>query len=277
MKSKTYYHVLSILIICIAALLTLCLIGGLTLGVVLLTREPQKTDTESTPVESSSDDVPTSIDPALLYLSPTADAGLAYQDSLIFFGESTTAHLASRGVLTGGTATQQVWADRSNTCMLSSRITSATIVYPETGEDLTIAEACDRKKPSLIVLSFGQNGLVSFASDTEGYCRNYKKLIGAIREASPDTKIILQTVYPLSQEGNYGTDVATLNGYVNTLNECLPEIASAFENVRIADTASVLRDGDGRLAASYDFGDGQHLTASAYEAILSYLRTHAYD
>lgn len=277
MKSNTYYHTLSVLIIGIAALLVICLIGGLTLGILLLTRPPQETDTESAPIASSSEDVPASNDPVSLYLSPTADAGIAYQDSLIFFGESTTAHLASRGVLTGGTATQQVWANRSNTCMLSSRINLERIVYPETGEELTVAEACARKSPSIVVLSFGQNGLVSFASDKESYIRNYKKLIGAIREASPDTKIILQTVYPLAGEGNYGVGVDTLNTHVAALNECLPEIASAFENVRIVDTASVLCDASGRLATSYDFGDGQHLTASAYEAILTYLRTHAYS
>ncbi len=212
-----------------------------------------------------------------LVLCETADAGETYLDRMIFFGESTTSHLRSRGVLRGGTQTHQVWSDASGTRMLSSRVTSQTIVYPPTGELLTPAEACARAKPAYLVLSFGQNGLVRFAEDPEHYVICYKKLIDALLAASPDTKILLQTVYPLGAQGSYSLDLAALNQAIDALNARLPEIAAAYGNVRVVDTASVLRDANGCLSASLDNGDGQHLNTEAYQRILFYLRTHAWQ
>ena len=80
-------------------------------------------------------------------LARTEDMGNAYLDSFIFFGESTTYHLKSRGVLRGGTETTQVWGADNGTAMLDSTITSMRIRYPETGELLTVGEAAARKKP----------------------------------------------------------------------------------------------------------------------------------
>lgn len=210
-------------------------------------------------------------------LSQTADAGESYLDEMIFFGESTTTHLRARGVLRGGTQTHQVWSDASGTRMLSSKITAQPIVYPATGELLTPAEACARAKPTYLVLSFGQNGLIHFAKDTDAYVSCYKRLIDTLLAASPDTKILLQTVYPLGAVGNYSADLPMLNQYIDTLNAILPVIAADYPSVRVVDTASVLKDGDGRLLPAFDNGDGQHLNAAAYEKILSYLRTHAWQ
>jgi lysophospholipase L1-like esterase len=106
------------------------------------------------------------------------------------------------------------------------------------------------------------------------YATSYAKLIGAIKAKSPDTVIILQTVYPVgaSPEG-FSKDGVTLNGYIDTLNEWLLDIAKQ-NGVYVVDTASALKDADGLLASAYDTGDGIHLTVAAYDVILQYLRTH---
>ena len=196
-------------------------------------------------------------------------------DELVFFGESTTAHLRARGVLRGGRDTTQVWADRSGTRMLSSRITSEPIVFPETQELLTVSEACARKQPPYLVLSFGLNGLVRFANDTDYYLSCYARLIDAIRESSPNTRILIQTVYPVRASGEYSLSVREINAALIQLNQALPALASRYENLRILDTASVLRDTAGMLRAEFAEADGIHLNRDAYEAVLSYLREHA--
>jgi len=233
-------------------------------------------ETESTESDTSAD-TEVSADPSEILLGESTDAGMAYIDRMIFVGESTTAHLRARGVLTDGTATKQVWQDESGTKRLSSAITSELIIYPETGEHMTIADACALKKPDYIVLSFGLNGLQAFISNPSSYVNNYGKLIRAIQSASPDTKIILQTVYPICDVGNFAESLDTLNANILTLNSRLPEIAASFDNVRVADTASALRGADNSLLPIYDNGDGQHLTTAAYEEILTYLRTHAWQ
>ena len=264
----------------LAALILVCLLLAAALGIAKLTASANSSTNTDTEETTTPEDSSVSVDPQTLILGESPDAGMAYIDRMIFFGESTTAHLRARGVLSGGTETQQVWQNDSGTMRLSSRITSELISYPPTGNSVTIAQACAAEKPDYVVLSFGLNGLTSFAANDAGkssYVNNYCKLIRAIEQASPDTRIILQTVYPICNAGNFTEDLATLNGYILKLNSYLPEIAAAFENVRVVDTASVLRDAENALLAEYDNGDGQHLTTQAYEAILAYMRTHAWQ
>lgn len=276
MDSKTENNLLAYLILIIAALTVLCLIATAVFAIVKIADRAPETEAEA-PTESDTDSTPTQVSPQLVTMAETPDAGMEYIDSMIFFGESTTAHLRARGVLSGGTSTRQVWADASGTRMLSSRTTSEPITYPETGEALTIAEACERAKPEYLVLSFGLNGITGFVANKTSYVNSYNKLINAVKQASPNTKIILQTVYPVCRADGFTVDTATLNAHIQMLNSWLPEIAAAHENVRVADTASVLYNSEGMLAASFDNGDGIHLTRSAYEEILAYLRTHAWQ
>lgn len=281
MKQNKENDLLAYLIMTVAVLLILCLIGCVALVIVRqIYAENEPTTQEPTETESESESIPTQVDPLTVTLGETPDAGMKYIDKMIFFGESTTAHLRARGVLTGGTNTKQVWADASGTRMLSSRITSEPIIYPETGESMTVAEACAKAKPEYIVLGFGLNGINGFIKDKNSYVNAYNKLIRAIREASPDTKIILQSVYPVTdgtESQAFGVDIATLNANIDTLNSWLPEIAASHENVRFVNTASVLKNADGKLVESYNFGGGIHLTADAYKPILDYLRTHAWQ
>ena len=210
-------------------------------------------------------------------LGETADMGQAYLDSIVFVGDSTTAHLRSRGVLTGGTDTKQVWVPSDNTLLLDINITQKKIVYPRTGEQMTIAAAAASEKPAYMVLTIGLNGVTSFVNNKNLYQNCYGKLIDAIREASPDTKIILQSVFPVAaNQKTFSVDAATLNGYIDTLNGYVKELAETKE-VRYLDTASALKGADGNMPHSYQNGDGIHLTAEGYRVILDYIRTHGYQ
>ena len=75
------------------------------------------------------------------YAEEVADMGTEYIDSFIFFGESTTYHIKRRGVLRGGKDTKQVWAPKGGTVNLDTTIAGVKIVYPETGEEMTVGEA----------------------------------------------------------------------------------------------------------------------------------------
>ena len=210
-------------------------------------------------------------------LDETSDMGQAYLDSLIFIGDSTTAHLRSRGVLTGGTNTKQVWVPSDNTLLLDINITQKKIVYPQTGEQITIAEAAAKEKPAYMVLTIGLNGVTSFVNNKNLYQNCYGKLIDEILEASPDTKIILQSVFPVAaNQKTFSVDAATLNGYIDTLNGYVKELAQNKE-VRYLNTAEVLKGADGNLPDAYQNGDGIHLTAEGYRVILDYIRTHGYQ
>ena len=210
-------------------------------------------------------------------LKETADKGEAYLKKIIFVGDSTTYHMISRGVLPGGTDTMQVWCPQNGTLMLSSSVTSLKIVYPETGTEMTIAEAAAQQQPEYMVLTIGLNGAHTF---TEGiYKGSYGKLIEAIQTASPSTKIILQSVFPVAGNETAWTSLTPkeLNLKIDQVNSWAKDLTGKYENVRYLDTQSVLRDADAFLKAAYESGDGIHLTEAGYRAILQYIRTHAWE
>ena len=272
------------LVMAATVLIIICLVAALTLGVIALIRagddEGEQPGVDNNDVGTDAPDgdetpsIPTGKPSRVL--GATADMGQAYIDSMIFVGESTTAHLRSRGVLTGGKSTKQVWSNESNTMALDLNILQKTINYPETGQEMTISAAAVVAKPRYIVLNFGVNGIQTFGKNEKLYITAYGKLIDAIHEASPDTVVILQTVYPVAaNQASFGEGAATINAYIKRLNELLPDIATAH-NAYVVDTASVLVGSDGNLRSDYQTGDGIHLTTEAYVQILGYLRTHGY-
>lgn len=210
-------------------------------------------------------------------LGETPDGGDEYIDSFVFFGESTTYHLKSRGVLSGGKNTCQVWAPENGTVNLDASVTSLKIVYPETGEKITVGEAVRRKRPKRILLTFGLNGAVSKIKAGEEYFRScYLSLIDEIRLNSPETAIILQSCFPIAESmdmSNYSVSAATLSEYIATLNLWSLRLAED-EHLGYLNTAEALVDERGFLFSEYDAGDGHHLTTAAYLKILEYIRTH---
>ena len=198
-----------------------------------------------------------------------------YIGSFIFFGESTTYHMKSREVLSGGKNTKQVWAPRSGTVNLDATSATLKIVFPETGEEMTIGEALQKSKPARIMLTFGLNGATYKIKKGEEYFRTcYLSLINKIRESSPTTKIYLQSCFPISRSMDmnaYSVDARTLNDYIDVINSWTARLASD-EGLYYVDSATCLKDADGFLMSEYDGGDGYHLNRAAYEKILEYIK-----
>lgn len=276
MKSQQYYQILSYLLICIIVLAIVCTGSGIALAIVKATSED--IPNHETNTEPNTSDVSVNAPSPSVIMEETADFGMSYIDKMIFFGESTTSHFSSRGVLSGGKETTQVWSESSGTRTLSSKITSQIITTPSNVNGLTVVQACAQEKPEYIVLSFGLNGIQQFINNKKNYVDCYSNLISAIQKASPDTRIILQSVYPIAETNTtFSVDALTVDRYILTLNMWIQEIAEANTNVRYCDTASVLRNELNALIPSYDAGDGVHLTKAAYEQILMYLRTHGWQ
>ncbi|MBR5124426.1 MAG: hypothetical protein IKU90_04780 [Clostridia bacterium] len=233
------------------------------------TEEPAEESTEEvTTEEPTEEETVPPVDDGVT-LPETPDAGMEYQDKIIFVGDSLTAHLINRGVLTGGTGTKQVWRAENNMMNLNSEITSAKIIYPETGEKMTVAEAAALAKPEIMVITLGTDWGVSYLSESE-FKTCYAALVKDIQAASPDTKIILQSIFPVTEDC-----VALNNIKIDTANGWVWDVA-AENGCRYLDTQSVLKDGTGCLKKEYcSSADGIYLNKEAYEVILAYIRTHA--
>ena len=247
-----------------------------------VTSSPDTTspDTATTPVSGDTIEVPstntpqTTLDYLSLYpdtvLAETADAGQAYIDKLVFLGDSTTYGLRAYKMLAGGKDTTQVWTPKTGTLTLS-QASFATIVYPETDEELTIADAVAKKKPEYLVITLGVNG-VSFMKE-DYFKSEYKKIIDSVQTASPDTKIICQSIFPVAK--TYARLESINNELIDAANKWICEIAAEC-GVKYLDTNSALRDADGWLPEDYHNGDGMHLQTNSFTIELNNIRTHAW-
>ncbi len=206
-------------------------------------------------------------------LTETPDAGAVYQDSLTFVGDSLTAHMVNRGVLNGGQATTQVWRTESGMFNLKPGMTAQTVIYPGPGEHtgrlVTVAEAAAIAKPAILIVTLGTDWGVAYLKE-EDFKICYTEFILGIREASPETVVVLQSIFPVTA----GCSVLT-NAQIDTANKWVHAVAAATD-CRYLDTQSVLKDESGCLKAAYcNSADGIHLGAEGYAAVLTYIRTHA--
>ncbi len=197
----------------------------------------------------------------------------ANEDALsgvFFFGESTTAHLArAGGILDSDAHRSKVLRDESGTRYLDARILSSPVFY--SGEKFSFAEAIERAQPRVMVLSFGLNGITRWSRDPEAFLRNYRALIDGILSRSPDTKILLQSIYPVGENTSFALSKDELNQQIANLNAHIEGLATEYQNVDYVNTAVLLCDASGALNAAYDNGDGIHLTNEAYGILLNFL------
>ena len=200
-------------------------------------------------------------------LPESTDAGEGYVGKLTFIGDSTTYGLKAYEVVDG----LQVWTPASGTLALFNQ-SFATIVYPATGEEIPIVDAVSAAKPEYLVLTIGVNGVSMM--DEAAFKSDYIDLISRIQAASPDTKIICNSIYPV--EASYeAKDNGINNEVIDRANGWILQIAEET-GTHFTNSASVLKGDDGKLIHEFGNGDGLHLSPEGFNAVLNYLRTHAW-
>ena len=230
--------------------------------------ESEPPEATAQPTEQPTDPTP---EPVSVRLQETEDAGREYLDKIIFLGDSTTYGIGVYYKLgyTELCPPSQVWTPESGTLTLSY-YNIATVVYPETGEQLSIVDAVKRAQPEIMVITLGVNG-ISFM-DQEWFINDYTSLVQSIQEASPDTKIILNSIYPVADSYKYQSDIN--NDKINAANEWIESVAeqTGTRFLYSWETLAV----QGKLPESAQNGDGLHLTGEAFTRVMQYIRTHAY-
>jgi len=177
-----------------------------------------------------------------------------------FFGDSTTAHMAVRG----GVPAERVWSGEGSTVRFSA-VNREKCVKLHTGELVTLRSAAARIKPSVLVITLGVSGGAGVLCEAD-FKSIYKNMLLSVKEASPGTKIYVQSILPLSDK--------SVNHYKKITKEAVLEANSwvrevcASLGVPYIDTHSLLTDESGYLKKEYQNDDFMHLTGSAYEVIL---------
>lgn len=198
-------------------------------------------------------------------------------DKAVFFGDSTTYGLFRYNVNNRGEhgrnyrtlKKSQIWVPKDGTFYLGN-LTSASVALAD-GRNLSLAAACAEFRPEVLIITVGINGLCSW--NQQSFSKYYEKMIDVFTNASHETRIILQSVYPTAK--NRSADLAAFtNDKVDRLNRWIREIASK-RKLQYLDTNAALKDENGDLRQEYQNGDGLHLNTQGFNAVLSYIEKHA--
>lgn len=204
-------------------------------------------------------------------LNESEDAGQSYIDDTVFIGDSTTHGMIFYAVLKDGKETTQVWTPKSGTLAMWNLL-KENIVYPDDDSEMLIADAIAIKRPEKVVLTLGVNG-VSSLSETD-FKKYYQELIDVIKRESPDTDIILQSIYPVCDYYQYVNSISMEK--INRANSWIAQLAND-NDVYYLNTITALVNEKGYLNNDYCNGDGIHISKEGFNVILNYIRTHAID
>ncbi len=210
--------------------------------------------------------------PVPVELGETPDAGQEYIDKIVFLGDSSIYWLAGLEML----PFTQVWTDSIGTMSLFN-VPVDPIAYrdpatPDTVESLLIPQCAARRQPEILIITLGLNGIAML--DEQQFKDYYTTMLSEIQQASPDTKIILQSILPVMDSrvpnGISNEKINIANGWVYSIAEQM--------GVRYLNSHDVLMDETGNLRTDYndDLAMGIHMNVTGFEALLANIRTHAW-
>lgn len=197
-------------------------------------------------------------------LKQTDNKGNDYFNSLILVGDSNMKNMYEYGHVNNGKS----W---STPCLHAESIHYTNLNIYGTGLQMTLIDAVKKYKPEKMILNFG-----SFSSlwiSEEVFVNSSKSMIEKIKEASPNTKIVLISIYPVTKNG-INNDNFSQNS-INKRNFKLLEIAKEY-NLKYLDVQTVLKDSTGYGNPSYYISDGFHLTSYGQSIVKEYIKTHAF-
>lgn len=188
-------------------------------------------------------------------------------DNIIFLGDSTTYGLGYYDIVDD----MQVWTPKSGTLTLDMWNYS-TIVYPETGEELLLTDLLGRKQPDYLCITLGVNG-VSFMNE-DYFKQVYTELVEAVQKLCPDTVIILNSIYPVTDgyeakgNGINNTKISAANGWVESVADTC--------GVHFLNSAPNIMNASGDLPDEYTNGDGLHLNPTSFQIVIDFLLSQDY-
>ena len=256
-------------LVCIVCALAALLTIGITLVLIHRGKEPAASS-EQPGTEQPADDANIADhyqinEQSSALLPETADAGDAYQSETLFIGDSNTVRLYANGLI----SLQQFCAKEG--IGTHAALNEGIVTFKKDSNTYTIAQAVAKMKPRRVVIMLGTNDT---GMSVDEFIKNYTALVQAIQESYPYTDIIVNTVPPVpANHANYPhMDQTKIDDFNMALLSMCEQMGLKFLN-----SAEALKDANGYGREDYYQTGDIHLKPVGLKAMLSYLRTHAYQ
>jgi len=198
-------------------------------------------------------------------LRETESAGDDYKDATVYIGDSTTLGLRTfkkhpNDMVYGfGSLTYYDAIEKK-------------VTLPDGTEGL-ISEGIAKHKPERIVITLGMNGIGLSSFKEKNFLYYFGKFIDQIKNASPDSEIIIQSVTPVTESHNNKMKYLK-NERINRCNLLLCGLAE-FKGVYFLNTAEVLKNEKGHFRDDLASDAEVHHNQKSYDLWFKYLKEHA--
>ena len=181
----------------------------------------------------------------------------------VFVGDSIPLYYAEYTGITG----HQIW-NKNGINPETIKTSNININYGNDGEMLVV-DAFKKYKPEYALITLGSNSAgwmkVSY------FISEYKELINQIKQVSPDTKIIIQSIPPV--DARLDVNNSLNNKKINDFNYYLLKMCNDLD-LPFLNSAEALKDSNGTCKTGLCQSDGIHQTKDGIYALVNYLKSH---
>ncbi len=132
--------------------------------------------------------------------------------------------------------------------------------------DLYVADMLHYTKPERVYVMLGSNGIQWLSNSA--MISSIDSLVGIIQEASPDSKIYLISVTPVTPGYDSTVEDVNVMEKINDYNSDLKDFAEE-KGVIFINVAEDLKDEYGYFSSAFAESDGMHFKPGAYKVVLS--------
>lgn len=197
-------------------------------------------------------------------LKETQNYGNEYFNKITMVGDSNTMNMYLNGYLNG----MKAWAIP---CLHAESMHSTEINLYGLGIKMKLLDAVEKYKPETMILNFGTFSTEWISEET--FIEKANSMIEGIKEKSPNTKIILISIYPIKKGYNLNTFEQDI---INKYNFLILEMADKH-GLRYLDVQEALKGDDGYGKEEYFIDDKFHLTYLGHSIVKEYIKTHALE
>ena len=197
-------------------------------------------------------------------LKETEDGGDDYINNIIFAGDS----MAQYYVINGQIPKNNLWYQVSIT---PETAINSPVYIGDVNTEKTFAQNLKIYKPKMLIMTLGTNS-VSYMS-AEYFYEKYYNFIKELIEASPNTKIIIQSISPVDKRFDE-MNSSINNDKINKLNYYIGKMCEEL-GVKFLNSAPSLKYENGACKEGYCLeSDGIHMTKLGQEVLIEFARTH---
>ncbi len=167
--------------------------------------------------------------------------------------------------LRGGIPAERVWSGKANTVLFRTVCEGKPIYFEDEERAVSLAEAVRERQPKILVITLGVSGGAGFMP-RDKFISVYENIIATVRENSPDTRLFVQSILPLSDKSVHHYDKLSKQA-VTEANGWIRQVCENY-GVPYIDTHRLLTDSDGYLKRIYQNDEYMHLTSAAYKVII---------